>query len=322
MTVVSRGRILKSPATPSLRTAVALWLTVVALAAVSAGAQDMGDAAIGFEWAVAPENLGPGSAFTLDGTVTIDPESEGGPVAWSLTVGPVSDVTIDDADCAVTAGTSCTVDVDDGIVTFTGTVEDDPFGEVTADVVLTGTIDDRLDRDTILFRAETCGQVAVIEGTPEPGAVGRLPARVATPETACDGVEGAIEVTVAPATEVPTATPTATTEPTPTEEPTATATPPEEPTATAESTATATPTEEPTAAAEPTEAPTATAEATEAPTVPPTQEPTATPTEAPQVTPEEDDDNNTTGLWIGAGSLLVLTGAAATVLHQRRKIAA
>jgi LPXTG-motif cell wall-anchored protein len=54
--------------------------------------------------------------------------------------------------------------------------------------------------------------------------------------------------------------------------------------------------------------------------VAPTTEPTAEPTAAPQPTPDDDDDNNA-GLWIGAGSLLVLAGAAGAVIYQRRKLA-
>ncbi len=288
--------------------ALVLWLTITALAGVTVVAQTGDEAAIGFESAVSPEELGPGSAFTLDGTVTIDPASEaldgdGDTITWSLTVGPVEDATIDGAECGETAGTSCEADLDtdDATVTFNGTVEDDPAGDVTAEIEITGAIDDVLDRDTILFAADTCATVAVDAATPEPAAMGRFPAVATTPERTCDGVEGSIEVTVVPATAVPSppATPSPTTEPTaaPTEE--STATPTEEPTATptAEPTAIPTePTQEPTAAptatAEPTEAPTATAESTatieptEAPTttVVPTEEPAAT--EEPTATPE------------------------------------
>ena len=292
--------------------ALVLWLTITALAGVTVVAQTGDEAAIGFESAVSPEELGPGSAFTLDGTVTIDPASEalegsGGTIIWSLTIGPVDDVTIDGATCGETAGTSCEADLDadDATVSFTGTVEDDPRGDVTAEIEITGVIDDRLDRDTILFAADTCARVAVGAGTPAPAALGRFPASAATPEAACAGVEGTVEVTVALAvipTEAPSPTATPTGEPTEaptamaeaTQAPTARATPEptEEPTVapTGEPTATPEPTREPTVtpATTPTEEPTATTEPTEAPaaTLAPTEEPTATPTVEPTVTAE------------------------------------
>ena len=302
MTAVASARIPKPRAFPVSRIAVVCWLAMMALASVSANAQTTDGSAIGFEWAVSPEELGPGSAFTIDGTITIDPdnealEGEGGTIAWTLTVGPISDVAIDNAMCGETEGTSCEADVtsDEATITFSGVVEDDPPGDVTADVEIAGTIDDQLDRDTILFEAETCGTVEIVPGTPAPG---RLPISAATPDATCEGVAGTIEITVVPATEVPTEAPTEvpteeptpTTEPTvaPTEEPTATPTPTPtiEPTATAEPTdvptqePTATPTEESTPTTEPTVAPTATVVPTATP------EPTDVPTEAPTATPE------------------------------------
>ncbi len=372
VTIVASVRVPRPSKNPFARIAIVCWLGVAALAALAgaaANAQTTDDSAVGFEWTVSPDNLGPGSAFTIDGMITIDPDSvrsegEGGTVAWTLIVGPISDVAIDNAACGGTDGTSCDAEIngEDDTVTFSGVVEDGLPGDVTAEVEIAGTIDDQLDRDTILFEAETCGTVEVVTGTPAPG---RLPIQASTPDAACDGVEGTIEATVAPATEepteeateVPTEEPTATMEPTATVEPTATATatpepteaptaiPTEEPTPTSvpteapTSTSTATPTEEPTATVAPTEEPaatleptgepTASASATEAPTVEatatiePTPEETAPATEAPQPVPEDDDESGgNTGLWIGGGSLLVLAVAAGAVLYQRRKFAA
>lgn len=288
VTVVSHAWVPKPPAFPFPQVAVVCWLALAALADGSAGAQTTGGSAIGFDWTVSPADLGPGSSFTIDGTITIDPDSgalagEGGTIAWTQTVGPISDVAIDNAMCGETAGTSCEAEVnsDEDSITFSGVVEGDPPGNVTADVDISGTIDDQLDRDTILFRAEACGTVDVVSGTP---AAGRLPIRAATPDATCAGVAGTIEVTVVPGSEVPTEAPTeAPTEvPTdiPTEEPTPSPTPTIEPTVAPTATPTPTPTIEPTAT--PTEAPTATAEPTQAPT----REPTATPTAEPTATTE------------------------------------
>jgi len=321
VTVVAPARVPKPATFPFPRIAVVCWLAMMALAGGPANAQTPNGSAVGFEWAVSPEDLGPGSTFTIDGTITIDPDigalaGEGGTIAWTLTVGPIRDVAIDNAMCGETEGTSCEADVtsDEATITFSGVVEDDPPGNVTADVEIAGTIDDQLDRDTILFAAETCGMVEVVSGTPAPG---RMPVSAATPDATCEGVEGTIEATIVPATEVPTEAPTEepteipTEEPTPTieptvaptEEPTATPTqtptPTIEPTATAEPTdvptqePTATPTEESTPTTEPTVAltatvvPTATPEPTDVPTEAPTAtpEPTAIPTEAPTEVP-------------------------------------
>ena len=369
MTTVIPARRPKPPRYPLSRVAAVCWLALVILAGSSVSAQTSNEPAIGFAWAVSPDDPGPGSGFTIEGTITIDPASgsppgEGGTIAWTLTVGPISDVAIDNATCGTTDGTSCETDIndDDDTVTFSGAVESAPPGEVTADVEITGTINDQLDRDTILFEAETCGTVEVVTGTPAPG---RLPIGVATPDAACEGVEGTIEVTVAPATEVPTedpteipiatpteaptATPTEAPTTTPTEEPTteptapptATPEPTAEPTATFEPTAPPSeapaPTSEPTSATVPTAAPTATIEPTAiVPTDVPTEAPTATPppteapvvdptalaTEPPRPTPDANDDGNDAGLWIGGGTLLVLAAAAGAVLYQRRKLSA
>lgn len=300
VTVVSHAWVPRPPAYPFPQIVVVCWLALAALAGGSAGAQTTGAPPIGFDWTVSPADLGPGSSFTIDGTITIDPDSgalagDGGTIAWTQTVGPISDVAIDNAMCRETAGTSCEAEVnrDENTITFSGVVESDPPGNVTADVDISGTIDDQLDRDTILFRAETCGTVDVVSGTP---AAGRLPIRAATPDATCAGVAGTIEVTVIPATEVPTEAPTeAPTEvPTdiPTEAPTPSPTPTIEPTVAPTVAPTATPTPTPTIepTATPTEAPTATAEPTAEPTA--TMEPTATvvptdvPTEAPTATPE------------------------------------
>lgn len=271
----------KPPTYPLAQVAVVCWLAssaLVVVAGVSASAQTSDDPAISFEWTVSPQELGPSSGFT------IDPESEAledgaGTIGWTLTVGPISDVAIDNTDCGTTGGTSCEADIDgdDATVTFSGVIEDDPPGEVTGAIEITGTIDDWLDRDTILFEAETCGTVEVVAGTPAPG---RLPVGAATPDAACEGVTGTIEVTVVPATGVPTEAPTEAPAATPTIEPTATAEPTEAPTTTPE------PTDVPTDAS--TTTPTATPEpaATIEPTDVPTEEPTATPTEAPTATPE------------------------------------
>ncbi len=293
VTAVTPARRPNSPTCPVARVAVVCWLalaTLAVFAGASAGAQTSDNPAIGFEWSVSPEDLGPGSGFTIDGTITIEPDSaapagEAGTIAWTLNVGPISDVAVDDADCGDVEGSSCEAEVndDDVTVTFSGVVEDDPPSEVTAAIAITGTINDRLDRDTILFEAETCGTVEVVTGTPAPG---RLPISAATPDAACEGAVGTIEVTVVPATEAPTETPTEVPTDVPTEEPA----PTEIPTMTPTEVPTATPTE-PTATPEPTEAPTATptAEPTPTPTATPeptaTIEPTAPPTEAPTATP-------------------------------------
>ncbi|MDQ3655711.1 MAG: hypothetical protein M3457_11610, partial [Chloroflexota bacterium] len=230
MTVVASARVPKPPAFPVPRIAAVCWLAIVALTGGSVSAQTTGDPAIGFDWTVSPEALGPGSTFTIDGTITIDPDSgalegQDGTIAWTLTVGPISDVAINNADCGEAQGTSCEADVngDEDTITFSGVVEDDPPRDVTADIDISGTLDDQLDRDTILFETKTCGTVAIVSGTPAPG---RLPVSAGTPDATCEGVEGTIEVTVVPATEVPTEAPTE--EPTevpteiPTEEPTPT----------------------------------------------------------------------------------------------------
>ncbi len=334
MTVVSSAPVSKPPTCPLARLAVVCWLALAALAGVSANAQTPDGSAIGFDWTVSPEDLGPGSTFTIDGTITIDPdigalEGEGGPIAWTLTVGPISDVAIDNAMCGETKATSCEAGVtsDEATITFSGVVEDDPPGDVTADVEIAGTIDDQLDRDTILFEAETYGTVEVVTGTPAPG---RLPISAATPDAACEGAVGTIEVTVVPATEAPTETPTEvptdvpTEEPAPTEIPTMTPTEVPEPTEAPKATPSPVPTSVPTDV--PTEAPSATIEPTEEPaaTIEPTPEPAVEPTvpatEPPLPTPVDDDENSNTGLWIGGGSLLVLAAAAGIVLYQRRKL--
>jgi hypothetical protein len=338
------------------------WLMVSAFAVGPVGAQDPGDSPIRFEPSVSPEEPVPGSTFTIDGTVTIDQGAEAQPgdgesVDWSLAIGPVEDATIDDASCGETVGTSCDAEVKDGTVTFSGSVEANPRPEVTATVHMRGAIDVQLDRDTVLFQAATCATVTVASGTP---AAGRLPLPAATPDRSCAGLAGTIEATVVPATETPTEAPTeepatpAPATPVPPIAPTATATtvptattiPTAEPTATPtrEPTTTPTATTEPTVTAEPTLEPSATGTieptepaATEAPTAPvePSAEPTgaattvdptatdpAPDTDTPQPTPGAANDDSDTGLWIGAGSLVILAGAAGLVLYQRRKLAA
>jgi len=357
VTVVSPRRIPGASVGPVHRIAVMGWVMGIALTGLAAGAQTTADAAIGFDWTVSPENLGRGSAFTLDGTITIGPgreEAGSGTVTWALAIGPISDATIDDASCGTAIGTTCEVKVDaaDDTVTFSGVVDDAPGPDITAAVEITGRIADQLDREAILFGADTCGTLTVVSGTP----AGRLPAGMATPDLDCEGRPGTIEVTAAPATESPTArptaaptetpaatteptstraaTPTPTIEPSPTDEPSPTPTAPTEaPTATVPSTATNEPaapptaappaTPEPTATTAPTDTPTIESTATSEPTEAPAAVSTAPPTGAPQPTPDErDNDETSTGLWIGVGSLLVLAGAAGVVLYQRRKLSA
>lgn len=349
MTAVSSARLSASSPFPFPWIVVVCWLAA-ALTGVPAGAQTAGDPAISVEWTVSPEALRPGSAFTLGGTVTIDPGNgalEDGEerIAWSLNVGPIDDLTVDGAACKEAAATSCEthVDGDEETVRFSGTVEDDAQGAVTAEIEITGTINDQLDRDTILFEAETCGTVeAEVEpgtGTPAPG---RLPISMASPDARCEGVGGTIEVTIVPATEAPAEEPTQAPTDVPTEEPTVVPTeepaPTEAPTVAPTATSTIAPraTAEPTAA--PTPAPTATPTAVPTPTatIAPTTAPTATTgppetpvvdlavpaSEAPQPTLDDGDDGDSSGLWIGVGSLLVLSAAAGAVLYQRRKLSA
>lgn len=299
MTALSTDLACRAPALNRLRFVAACWLALGTLTWASslAAAQTSDDPAIAVVWTVAPAELGPGSAFAIDGVVTIDPASaapadEDGALAWTVTVGPIDDVAIDRADCGDTDGATCEADIDadSATVTFAGVVDDDPSGDVTANVTIAGTIDDELDRDAILFQAVTCGTVDVVSGTPAPG---RLPVVAATPNGTCAGTAGTIEATVAPATEASTeaATPAPTEEPTATPESTATVPPTDVPTEppteapTVEPTVTAEPTE-PTATSEPTAEPTATSQPTE--TIVPTVAPTATsePTAEPMATSE------------------------------------
>jgi hypothetical protein len=242
---------------------------------------------------VAPDDLGPGDAFTITGTVTVDPDAvDGGPLAWTLTIGPVAGAAFDDTACGNSTGTSCQAELSAAgdTVTVSGEVVTTPRGNVTAEVRIAGTVDATPGSDQASMTAATCGVVTAPGGTTVPGAGGRLSQGPApeegTPESTCAGVTGTIEAPITVPTPAPTEAPT--------EEPT------EAPTATPEPTATAT--VEPTATV-------ASATATTAPTA------------AAQPTPDEGGDGST-GLWIGAGALALLAAAAGVVWYQRRKVSA
>ena len=310
MTDVSPAPVRTSLMAHPLLRVVVVWLATCLFATAPISAQDLGEEAISFASTVSPRDLGPGSEFTIDGTIAIDLsldafEDVNGAIIWTFTVDQFEDAAIEDAICSSTTGASCEAEIDDDAssVTFSGEVDDESRSDVTIDVEIRGAIDEELDRDAILFTAETCGTVSVIDSSTNVGPRGRSPLNPATPDphADCAGVRGAIEVTML-------ISPTATTEPTATAEPTATIEPTDEPTATTE----------PTATIEPTDEPTATSEPTAEPSEEPAEGTPALASEAPQPALEDDDDS-IAGLWIGAGSLLVLAAAIGVVMRQRRK---